>query len=71
MGPNVPPGYRLEESDPDVLILRRRDGAFVAAFSARGATQEGIREAVEEDRGVLHRGHDGPPGAANDGHRLA
>jgi hypothetical protein len=28
--------YYLDESDPDVVILRRQDGAFVAAFSARG-----------------------------------
>jgi hypothetical protein len=29
-------GYHLDESDPDVLVLRRQDGAFVAAFSAMG-----------------------------------
>ena len=34
--------YHLDESDPDVVILRRQDGSFVAAFSARGATKEGI-----------------------------
>jgi hypothetical protein len=42
-------GYRLDESDPDLLVLRREDGSFVAAFSARGATREGILEAVRED----------------------
>jgi hypothetical protein len=41
--------YYLDESDPDVVILRRQDGAFVAAFSARGATTEGIAEAAKED----------------------
>ena len=41
--------YYLDESDPDVLILRRQDGAFVAAFSAQGATREGIVEAAKED----------------------
>jgi hypothetical protein len=41
--------YYLDESDPDVLILRRQDGAFVAAFSASGATREGIVEAAKED----------------------
>lgn len=41
--------YYLDESDPDIVILRRQDGAFVAAFSAWGATKEGIREAAEED----------------------
>ena len=41
--------YYLDESDPDVVVLRRQDGAFVAAFSARGATTEGIGQATKED----------------------
>ena len=41
--------YYLDESDPDILLLRRQDGSFVAAFSARGATREGIVEAAKED----------------------
>jgi PAS domain-containing protein len=41
--------YYLDESDPDVVVLRRQDGAFVAAFSAQGATREGIVEAAKED----------------------
>jgi hypothetical protein len=41
--------YYLDESDPDVVVLRRQDGAFVSAFSARGATREGIAEAAKED----------------------
>jgi hypothetical protein len=41
--------YYLDESDPDVLVLRRQDGTFVAAFSAQGATREGISEAARED----------------------
>jgi hypothetical protein len=41
--------YYIDESDPDVLILRRQDGTFVAAFSAQGATREGIVEAAKED----------------------
>jgi hypothetical protein len=41
--------YSLDESDPDILVLRRQDGSFVAAFSARGATREGIEEAAKED----------------------
>jgi hypothetical protein len=45
--------YYLDESDPDVVILRRQDGSFVAAFSARGATREGIVEAAKEDYGRL------------------
>jgi hypothetical protein len=48
--------YYLDESDPCVLILRRQDDAFVAAFSARGATEEGIIEATKENyRGLLIR----------------
>ncbi len=41
--------YYLDKSDPDVVILRRQDGTFVAAFSAQGATKEGIVEAAKED----------------------
>jgi hypothetical protein len=41
--------YYLDESDPDVVVLRRQDGTFVAAFSALGATREGIIEAGCED----------------------
>ena len=41
--------YYLDESDPDIVVLRRHDGSFVAAFSARGATREGIVEAAKED----------------------
>jgi hypothetical protein len=48
-------GYHLDESDPDVLVLRRLDGSFVAAFSARGATREGVVEAAREDYAALLR----------------
>ena len=41
--------YYLDESDPDIVVLRRQDGAFAAAFSAQGATREGIVEAAKED----------------------
>jgi len=41
--------YYLDEADPDVMILRRQDGSFVAAFSAQGAPREGIVEATKED----------------------
>ena len=44
--PRLPPGYVLDRSDPDVLVLRCPDGTEVARFSARGATAEAIeREA--------------------------
>jgi hypothetical protein len=45
--------YYIDNSDPDIVILRCQDGAFVAAFSARGATREGIVEAAKEDYGML------------------
>jgi hypothetical protein len=51
--------YALDESDPDVVLLRRQDGAIAAAFSARGATKEGIRQAAEEDYRALLREHAG------------
>ncbi len=51
--------YYLDESDPDVAVLRRQDGAFVAAFGARGATREGIVEAAKEDYAALLREHAG------------
>jgi hypothetical protein len=41
--------YYLDESDPDIVVLRRQDGTFTAAFSAQGATREGIVEAAKED----------------------
>jgi hypothetical protein len=49
--------YHLDESDPDVVVLRRQDGTFVAAFSARGATKEGIVEAAKEDYRALLEKH--------------
>jgi hypothetical protein len=45
--------YYIDESDPDIVVLRRQDGAFVAAFSAQGATKEGILEATKEDYRAL------------------
>jgi hypothetical protein len=41
--------YYLDESDPDIVVLRRQDDSFAAAFSARGVTREGIIEAARED----------------------
>jgi hypothetical protein len=48
--------YYLDESDPDIAILRRQDGSFVAAFSPQGATKESIVQAAKEDyRALLAR----------------
>ncbi len=41
--------YYLDESNSDIVILRRQDDSFVAAFSARGFTREGVVEAAKED----------------------
>jgi hypothetical protein len=51
----LPLFYYVDESDPDILVLCRQDGSFVAAFSARGATREGITEAAREDYRELIR----------------
>ena len=51
--------YYLDELDPDVLVLRRQDGSFAAAFSGQGATREGIVEAAKEDYAVLLRENEG------------
>ena len=50
--------YYLDESDPDIVTLRREDDSFVAVFSTWGATKEGIIEAAEEDYRELIRGKD-------------
>jgi hypothetical protein len=49
----LPRHYYIDESDPDVVVLRRQDGAFVAAFSATGATKEAIVRAAKEDYDTL------------------
>jgi hypothetical protein len=57
--------YHLDASDPDVVILRLKDGTFVAAFSAMGVTREGILEAAKEDYRERLRAR-----AARRGHRI-
>jgi len=49
--------YYVDESDPDIVVLRRQDDAFVAAFSARGVTKDGILEAAREDYRALVEAH--------------
>ncbi len=55
--PLLPPRYRLDYSDPDILILRSpQEEAVVARFSGRGYLVEKIeREAWE------HYSRNGPP----------
>jgi hypothetical protein len=42
--PPLPPGYTLDRSDPDVLILRDPHGEAVARFSPRGAAADAIEQ---------------------------
>lgn len=47
----LPPGYYLDRSDPEVLILRRAGGEVVARFSVPGYSAESVeREAWEDHR---------------------
>jgi hypothetical protein len=62
--------YYLDESDPDMLVLRRQDGSLVGAFSAAGATagatREGVIEAADEDyRGLIRAQRDPLVGRAS------
>ena len=61
--------YYLDESDPDIVILRRQDDSFVAAFSAKGATEEGIIEAAKEDYRKLIQAFWALVGNATEEHR--
>lgn len=45
----LPPGYALDTSDPDVLLLLRPEGTIAAMLSAPGVTAEGILEAAAQD----------------------
>lgn len=49
--PNLPPGYRMDTSDPDVWTLHRARGWIVAHFSGLGATTESIERVAWEDHG--------------------
>ena len=45
----LPPGYRLDRSDPDVWMLRRAGGWVVAHFSAQGVAEEAVERIAWED----------------------
>jgi hypothetical protein len=64
-------GYHLDESDPDVAILCRQDGSFVAASSERRATREGIVEAAKAGYRELLRVHRIRRGEAAEKHKIA
>ena len=47
----LPPGYYLDRSDPEVLVLRRAEGEVVGRFNAQGYLAESVeREAWEDHR---------------------
>ena len=47
--PYLPSGYRLDETDPDEVVLRREDGSEVAVYSATGADPKEIERAAWDD----------------------
>ena len=53
--PRLPPGYSLDLSDPDVLVLRCPDGTAIARFSAQGATAEAIELEARTHYGERNR----------------
>ena len=61
--------YYLDQSDPDILVLSRQDGAFVAAFSAQGVTRESIVEAAKEDYWKVIEANAGLLGLREEGDR--
>jgi hypothetical protein len=50
-GPYLPSGYTLDETDPDVIVLRRSDGSGVATFSVVGAGPREVGRSAWEDFG--------------------
>jgi hypothetical protein len=57
----LPPGYYLDRSDPEVLILRRTEGEeVVARFSAPGYSAESVEREAWEDHRKRNIG-DSPP----------
>jgi len=47
----LPPGYTLDRSDPDVLVLRCPHGTAIARFCVQGAAAE----AIEREAKMHHR----------------
>ena len=53
--PRLPPGYVLDRSDPDVLVLLCPHGTVVARFSARGATAGAVELEARTHHGERNR----------------
>jgi hypothetical protein len=47
----LPSGYRLDQADPDAVVLRRPDGSEIATFSAVGADPREVEKSAWEDFG--------------------
>ena len=52
--PYLPDGYRLDETDRELVVLRRGDGSEVAAYSATGADPKEIERKAWEDHRERH-----------------
>jgi hypothetical protein len=46
----VPKGYYMDESNPELLVLRRNDGLRLAWFPPERATRIAVLETVVKDR---------------------
>ncbi len=46
----VPKGYYMDESEPQLLVLRRNDGLRLAWFPPERATRIAVLETVLKDR---------------------
>jgi hypothetical protein len=57
----LPPGYYLDRSDPEVLVLRSEEGAIVARFSASGYAAEVVEREAWEDHKQRNGGTPPPP----------
>ena len=46
----VPKGYYMDESEPELLVLRRNDGQRLAWFPPERATRIAVLQTVVKDR---------------------
>ncbi len=46
----VPKGYYMDESEPELLVLRRNDGLRLAFFPPERATRIAVLETILKDR---------------------
>ncbi len=60
-GVYLPPGYYLDRSDPEVLVLRRGEGSVVARFSAPGYLAESVEQEAWEDHRQRNTEEKKPP----------